>query len=120
MKWTFTNDRPIYLQIIEQFQHGVVSGEITAGEKLPGVREMAAQAGVNPNTMQKALQYLELKGLVNTQRTLGRTVTEDENMINSLKKTLAQEQVQEFIKQMKILGFNKQDIIEILTKTQEE
>ena len=93
MKWNITADRPVYLQLIEQLELAIVAGEYRAGARLPGVREMAAGAAVNPNTMQRALQELEARGLLNTQRTAGRTVTEDKTMIAQLREQLAAEDV---------------------------
>ena len=81
MAWNLDSDRPIYAQILERIQRQIVSGEYAPGTKIPSVRELAAQAGVNPNTMQKALSELERSGLVVTMRTSGRVVTEDMEMI---------------------------------------
>ena len=94
----------------------IVSGVYQPGTKIPSVRELAADAGVNPNTMQKALAELERSGLVMTQRTSGRVVTEDLNMIKEIRNQLAGEQVKEFVKKMKDLGFDREDIIDLLTK----
>ena len=94
----------------------IVSGVYQPGTKSPSVRELAADAGVNPNTMQKALAELERSGLVMTQRTSGRVVTEDLNMIKEIRNQLAGEQVKEFVKKMKDLGFDREDIIDLLTK----
>ena len=100
MKWNITADRPVYLQLIEQLELAIVAGEYRAGARLPGVREMAAGAAVNPNTMQRALQELEARGLLNTQRTAGRTVTEDKTMIAQLGEQLAAEQIGAFLQMM--------------------
>ena len=81
MEWNIAPDRPVYLQLIEQMERAIAAGAYQPGERLPGVREMAAGAAVNPNTMQRALQELETRGLVNTQRTAGRSVTADEARI---------------------------------------
>ena len=116
MAWNLDSDRPIYAQILERIQMQIVSGVYQPGTKIPSVRELAADAGVNPNTMQKALAELERSGLVMTQRTSGRVVTEDLNMIKEIRNQLAGEQVKEFVKKMKDLGFNKEDIIDLLTK----
>ena len=90
MTWIITADRPIYLQLVEQLELAIVAGEYRAGGKLPSVRELAAEAAVNPNTMQRAMQELEARGLINTQRTAGRTITEDETMIQALRQQKAQ------------------------------
>ena len=89
MAWNLDSDRPIYAQILERIQRQIVSGEYAPGTKIPSVRELAAQAGVNPNTMQKALSELERSGLVVTMRTSGRVVTEDMEMIKQIRKQLA-------------------------------
>lgn len=114
MAWNLDSDRPIYAQILERMQMRIVAGIYQPGEKIPSVRELAADAGVNPNTMQKALSELERSGLVITQRTSGRVVTEDLKMIKETRNQLAKEQVDEFVKRMKNLGFEKEDIIALL------
>ena len=76
MKWDFSSDAPIYAQLILQIKVGIVSGAFPPGERLPSVRDLATEAGVNPNTMQRALTELERDGLVYSQRTAGRFVTE--------------------------------------------
>ena len=116
MAWNLNSDRPIYAQILERIQMQIVSGVYQPGTKIPSVRELAADAGVNPNTMQKALAELERSGLVMTQRTSGRVVTEDLNMIKETRNQLAGEQVRDFVKRMKDLGFDRDDIIDLLRK----
>jgi DNA-binding transcriptional regulator YhcF (GntR family) len=86
MNWCFQSDRPIYIQLKEQLELNIISGAYPPGMKLPSVRDMASEASVNPNTLQKALSELEREGLVYTQRTSGRYVTEDEKMIMQAKK----------------------------------
>ena len=116
MAWNLDSDRPIYAQILERIQMQIVAGVYQPGTKIPSVRELAADAGVNPNTMQKALAELERSGLVMTQRTSGRVVTEDLNMIKETRNQLAGEQVRDFVKRMKDLGFDREDIIDLLRK----
>lgn len=111
MSWQLKADRPIYIQLIEQIKLRIVSGMYEAGSKLPAVRDMAAEASVNPNTMQKALAELERDGLVYSQRTSGRYITEDESMIQQIKSDLALEQITEFFQKMSQLGFDKQETI---------
>lgn len=77
MAWELDSDRPIFIQIVERIQMEIISGKYSPGDKLPSVRELAAVAAVNPNTMQKALTELERTGLVYSQRTSGRFITED-------------------------------------------
>ncbi len=116
MKWEFKDDRPIYLQIAETVKTAVVSGEIPPGERLSSVRELAAEAGVNPNTMQKALFELERSGLVFSSRTSGRFVTADGVLIASEKQSLAREKTEEFVRQMDSIGIKKDEIIQILSE----
>lgn len=114
MKWNFDNDRPIYSQIIEHMKLFIISGEIKTGEKLPSVRELASQAGVNPNTMQRALSELENTGLVYSNRTSGRFITEDESIILTLKDEIAQNSIKAFLTNMKIIGYEKEETIELI------
>lgn len=111
MAWKLNSDRPIYAQIIEELQLRIVSGEYRPGQRIPSVRELAAQAEVNPNTMQKALSEMEQKGLLYSQRTSGRFVTEDQNMIEKIKKNLAKEKIIAFVENMRQLGFSNEDIL---------
>lgn len=120
MTWELKNDRPIFRQLVEHIQLMIVSGGYKPGEKLPSVRDLAAEASVNPNTMQKALADLEQNSLVYAQRTSGRYITEDEGMIAKLKNELATQQILDFLERMGQLGFSKQQTIELMTKTGEE
>lgn len=117
MAWNLDSDRPIYAQILEVIRFRIIAGQYKSGTKIPSVRELAAEAGVNPNTMQKALMELERSGLVMALRTSGRIVTEDEEMIRETRNELAQEQICEFIDRMKKLGFEKEEIVQLLTQT---
>lgn len=114
MAWNLNSDRPIYAQILEIIQLRIIAGIYKPGEKMPSVRELAAEAGVNPNTMQKALSELERSGLVTALRTSGRVVTEDKAMIAETRNQLAYEKISEFIGKMKELGFEKEEIIALL------
>ncbi|MEG2000566.1 MAG: GntR family transcriptional regulator [Evtepia sp.] len=114
MNWLFQSDLPIYSQLIHGITQGIVAGDFNPGERLPSVRELASEAGVNPNTMQRALTELERIGLVHSQRTAGRFVTEDENMIQETKKGLAREQIKGFVAAMISLGYTIQDIIDLI------
>ena len=114
MKWQFSNDAPIYAQLIAQIKVGIVSGAFPPGERLPSVRDLATEAGVNPNTMQRALTELERDGLVYSQRTAGRFVTEDQTMIEAAKRGLAEGHIQTFLAAMRRLGYGKEDILNLL------
>ena len=116
MAWKLDSDRPIYTQILEVIIIRIITGQYGSGDKLPSVRELAAEAGVNPNTMQKAMAELERSGLVTTQRTSGRTVTEDRELVQQMQKDLAMKQVSEFVYKMEKLGFDKKGVEELLSK----
>lgn len=118
MQWQLRGDRPIYQQLMEQLTEQIVSGMLAAGDKVPPVRELAAEAGVNPNTMQRALADLEREGLLYTNRTSGRYVTEDKKMIDSVRERIAADRIAEFLSGMNQLGFNREQIIDLLRKSE--
>ena len=120
MEWTFSADLPIYSQLVAQIKLAIVSGVYLPGERLAPVRELAMDAGVNPNTMQRALQELEREGMVYTQRTSGRFVTEDTTVIESAKKLLAEWEIKSFLAQMGRLGYPKEEIVSLLKASIEE
>ena len=116
MAWILDDTRPIYLQIEDLIKTNIIAGVYQPGQKLPSVRDLAAEASVNPNTMQKALTELERCGLVYTQRTSGRFITEDISKMTELKEQLAREQIQLFLKNMEQLGLSRDDIRRLLEK----
>ena len=120
MKWQFSNDAPIYAQLIAQIKVGIVSGAFPPGERLPSVRDLATEAGVNPNTMQRALAELERDGLVYSQRTAGRFVTEDKAMIEATKLDLAERHIGSFMEAMLRLGYQKEEIVDLLRRETEK
>ena len=120
MSWKLDSDRPIYTQIVERLQIQIVSGEYAPGSRLPSVRELAMEAEVNPNTMQRAFTELERLGLVTTHRSAGRLVTEEAEMIKKTKNELAASQVRDFIKRMGELGFEQDEIISLMENEMKE
>ena len=116
MAWQFRNDIPIYTQLIAQIQQQIVSGALLPGERLPSVRELAAEAGVNPNTMQRAMMEMEREELVHSQRTAGRFVTEDAQRIRQLRESMARQRVKEFLEGMYLLGFQTEEIVAFVQK----
>ena len=120
MKWQFSNDAPIYSQLIHQIQVGIVSGAFPPGQRLPSVRDLATEAGVNPNTMQRALAELERDGLVYSQRTAGRFVTEDQTMIDQVKRGLAQRHIQAFWAAMTRLGYGREEVLALMRREASE
>ena len=120
MPWNLNSSRPIYLQIIERVQMDIITGRYQPGDKLPSVRDLAQEAAVNPNTMQKALSELERSGLIYSQRTRGRFITEDKELIHQMKKELAAAEVSAFVAHMKQLGITPEEIRQLLAETIEE
>lgn len=120
MPWALDDDRPIYLQIMERIRTDIISGKYHAGEKLPSVRDLALEASVNPNTMQKALAELERDNLVYSQRTSGRFITEDEDMLRQLKKDVAKEQIKDFFQKMEHLGYTPDETISLMQRFAKE
>lgn len=120
MPWNLDSSRPIYLQIIERVQMDIITGRYQPGDKLPSVRDLAQEAAVNPNTMQKALSELERSGLIYSQRTSGRFITEDKELIHQMKKELVAAEVSAFVAHMKQLGITPEEIRQLLAETIEE
>lgn len=106
MEYIFDNERPIYIQLVELIRIDIVSGKFQKGQKIPSVRELALIMKVNPNTMQKALVELENEKLIYTKRTNGKYVTEDEELIEKVKKELAQEKVNNYLNSMNNIGIS--------------
>lgn len=117
MAWDLSSDRPIYTQLVEQIELKICSGLYEPGSQMPSVRDLAAEASVNPNTMQRALSILEDSNLLYSERTKGRFVTEDTSLIQKTKRKLAQEHIEAFLSNMTELGFNDQEIIEVMNDT---
>lgn len=116
MEWKFTDDIPIYQQIMDMIKQRIASGELAAGEKLPSVRDMALAAGVNPNTMQKALSELEREGLLYSKRTAGRFVAEQKEIRKGLQEELMMEYIETFLNNMKQLGYTVDEVVELIRK----
>lgn len=114
MKWEFTNDRSLCSQIVETVQTGILTGVYPPGANMPSVRTLALEAGVNPNTMQKALAEMEGQGLLHTQRTSGRTVTTDERLIMKLKERRAADYIKHYFEGMQGLGIGRKQAVEML------
>ena len=114
MEWHIAAGRPVYIQLVEQLERAVVTGVYPPGERVPAVRDLAAQAQVNPNTMQRALAEIESRGLLVTQRTSGRTVTSDTALIAKTRQALAASLAQDFLAQAKALGLTREEILALL------
>ncbi len=120
MQWKLSDDRPIYVQLMETITAAIASGTLAAGSRLPSVREMAAQAGVNPNTMQRALAELERDGLLYSQRTAGRFVTDQSNRITQKRKELAMQQIRIFLSSMKEMGYTSEQTLNLIQQAVKE
>lgn len=118
MEWTIRGDAPVYAQLVEQLSLAIIRGEYPPGERLPSVRELSAEAGVNPNTMQRALSELEREGFVQTQRTTGRTVTEDVTRIEAEKRRFAAEAVGAYFTSMQQLGYDRASAQTMIQQTE--
>ena len=118
--WDFTEDKPIYLQLTEQMCLRIANGTYRPGDKFPSVRDIATEAGVNPNTVQRAFAELERSGIVCAQRTAGRFITEDSQMIYKLREDLAKEHADNYLKKMASLGYNRNEATDFLSKVKEE
>lgn len=114
MDWIFSEDRAIYTQIVEKIKQAIVAGKLAPGEKIPAVRELATDAGVNPNTMQRALAYLEQIGFLYSERTSGRYVTKNTELIQAEKMSIANNELQLFFEKMKNLGYSSDEITELI------
>lgn len=115
MNWNFVDGMPIYLQIIDELTIRIARRDYLPGEKLPSVREVAIEAGVNPNTVQRALTEIERRGLVRTERTSGRFVTEDESVLKEIHNNLSSEYIAEMIQKLRNIGMSDKEIIEAVT-----
>lgn len=116
MGWKLNSDRQIWLQLVEVLRMRIVTGQYPAGARMPSVRELAAEAGVNPNTMQRALSALEESRLVSAVRSTGRFVTQDEALIAAAREKIAEEELDQFLVQMHQLGYDTDAIAQLIAK----
>ena len=120
MGWNFQADRPIYAQLMEEIKRRIISGVYKPGEKMPSVRDLAAEASVNPNTMQRALAALDGEGLSIPNRTIGRTVTEDEGVLEAMRSRLAGNIIDQFFEATAELGYSKEQAVQLLERSMKE
>lgn len=120
MEWKFSDDVPIYQQIMDEIKQRIATGDWVPGQKLPSVRELAIEAGVNPNTMQKALAELEREGLLYAKRTAGRFVAEQPEITSGLQEELMKKYVEEFLTNMMRLGYSLEDSAVLLQRMSEQ
>ena len=116
----FDNKTPIYLQLMDDIKKQILAGQLQPGERLASVRDIAMAKGVNPNTAQKALSQLETESLITTNRTSGRTVTEDKTLIKSMRDDFARGEVLDFLTKMTSIGYTDPEILIYIEKIQKE
>jgi DNA-binding transcriptional regulator YhcF (GntR family) len=120
MLWDINSERPVYIQLMEQIQASIICGYFKPSDKLPSVRDLAAEASVNPNTMQKALAELEGRGLIYSNRTSGRYITSDLSLIKKLKEQSAKDLILDFLEKMNQLGFEQEEVLSMITESVKE
>lgn len=117
MNWEFSNDKPIYIQLVDGIELKIISGEYASGSKILSIREMATEVGVNPNTVQKALAELERKNLVVTNRTNGKFITEDVRLIEEAKTSQATKTIRLMCNKIRMLGYTREETMAIIKNT---
>jgi DNA-binding transcriptional regulator YhcF (GntR family) len=120
MRWVFENGLPIYLQMITSLKEMIANGTYPPGSRMPSVRELAMEAGVNPNTVQRAFAELERDGLLHTERTNGRNVSEDQKVLDELRSSLAEEAVDDMVRRLKKLGMSGREIASLAAERAEQ
>lgn len=110
----FDDNIPIYLQIMDECKRRIITDEYQKSMKVPPVRELAVEFGVNPNTVQRALSELEREGLCISERTSGRYICNDEALINELKQSVVKEKIVQFLDEMKTYGCNEEDVLQLI------
>ncbi|MDE6024636.1 MAG: GntR family transcriptional regulator [Lachnospiraceae bacterium] len=120
MSWKFTGETPIYIQIMDEIKLRIARGRLKAGDKVPSVRELAVMAGVNPNTMQKALSELEREGVLYSQRTSGRFVSDKMPGGSDVKNDVGQKYIKTYVDEMRLLGYGDDELAELVNRYIEE
>lgn len=115
MKYQFSNNLPIYKQIIDKIKFDIISKKIMPGEKLLSIRDYSESFGVTQNTVQKALTTLEQEELIYTERTNGKFITQDVKKIDNMKEKIACKKINQFLQDMKNMGYTKSDIINLIS-----
>ena len=116
----FNPTMPIYLQIMDSIKQDIVTGVLTPGDRVDSVRNLAQKYGVNLNTMQRACSELEREEIIQTQRGVGSFVTDDESIINMIKQEMSQSYLKEFVEGMQGLGYQKDEILNLLKEAMEK
>lgn len=120
MNWKFTGDRPVYQQIMAAIRGAILTGELSPGKKVPSVRDLAAEAQVNPNTMQRALTELEREGLLISGGTSGRTVTQDQDVLQAMRKQTLEELAREWAEKFRVFGLTPRQAAQLLLELEDQ
>ena len=120
LQWNFSGNRPVYIQIMEQIRGAILSGEFQPGSRVPPVREFAAQAQVNPNTMQRAMLELEREGLLIAQGTLGRFVTDNPNILEAMRQKARSAVIRSCAAQFRAVGLTMEQAANMLLTLNDE
>ena len=120
MNWKFTGDRPVYQQIMAAIRGAILTGELSPGKKVPSVRDLAAEAQVNPNTMQRALTELEREGLLISGGTSGRTVTQDQDVLQAMRKQTLEELAREWAEKFRVFGLTPRQAAQLLLELEDK
>ncbi len=120
MNWKFTGDRPVYQQIMAAIRGAILTGELPPGKKVPSVRDLAAQAQVNPNTMQRALTELEREGLLISGGTSGRTVTQDQDVLQAMRRQTLEELAREWAEKFRVFGLTPRQAAQLLLELEDQ
>ncbi len=118
MAWELDNRGSIYSQLVDIIIRRIVTGVYPAGSKLDSVRDLASEAGVNPNTMQRALTELERTGIISTQRTSGKYVTEDAAMIEEIRIKIANDAIKKLLGELKEIGFDSDEVVKLIEEVE--
>lgn len=118
MAWSFSADRPVYIQIADRIKKSVLSGEYEAGQQIPTVRQLALEAAVNPNTVQHAFTELENEGIIIAKGTLGRFVTEDEQVVQAVRENMARNLAKTFVEEMSQLSISPEQAVELVREVE--
>ncbi len=114
MNWKFTGERPVYQQIMATIRGAILTGEWSPGQKIPSVRDLASQAQVNPNTVQRALTELEREGLLVSGGTNGRTVTQEQSVLSAMRDEELQELARECLEKFRVFGLTPEQAANLL------
>ena len=120
MNWKFTGDRPVYQQIMAAIRGAILTGELSPGKKVPSVRDLAAEAQVNPNTMQRALTELEREGLLISGGTSGRTVTQDQDVLQAMRRQTLEELAREWAEKFRVFGLTPRQAAQLLLELEDQ